>query len=120
MRQILFSQSLIKDVITFLQTGKLPANMPRMTRFRFRNRFTDKDYSFKENTLYYKGKKVVPKESIDKELQELYSHPESARNGVDSFFSRTQDYAYGITRNRVKRFLGSQQVYQGNVSCFPN
>ncbi len=60
MRQISYSDLTIRDAINLLTTGKMPFDMPRMTRFRFRNRFLSGHYSVKDRKLLYDGRKVIP------------------------------------------------------------
>jgi hypothetical protein len=55
------SESVIKNAINFLQTGKLPVNILRMTKYRFRNRFNTKNYSISSRNLHIRVRKWYQK-----------------------------------------------------------
>lgn len=123
MRQITYRSKDIKKAIDFLQFGKLPEGLSRAQRFRFRNRYLS-GYSVEKRTkksklgrktrlrLLYKGKLVVPRSQITSILTKLYSHAESSRNGIHSFFDQVRQRVEGITRAQVYDFLNSQKNYQ--------
>jgi hypothetical protein len=103
---------MIRDAIILLTTGKLPEVMPRMTRFRFRNRFLSGHYAVKDGKLVYDNKLVVEDEKKNDILRELYSHPETSRNGIHSFFDQVRQRLEGITRKDIHEFLKGQRSYQ--------
>jgi hypothetical protein len=112
MRQIDYSDSLIKNAILLLTKGIVPLDMPRMVKFRFRNRFLSGHYSVKDGKLLYDLKPVIPSNQKNLILQKLYAHPESARNGIHSFFDSVRQRFEGITRNDIHSFLKGQTSYQ--------
>jgi hypothetical protein len=88
MKQIEYTKQTIKDAIVFLTTGQLPESMPRMSRFRFRNRFLSGHYGVIKNndgsqTLVFDNKPVLTKTEAMFQLKQLYSYTINSRHRMD-------------------------------------
>ncbi len=59
MKQIDYSDLLIKNVINFLTKKIIPSDLRRIQKFRFHNRFLSGHYSVRHNKLLYDLKPVV-------------------------------------------------------------
>jgi transposase InsO family protein len=120
MKQLHYTSEIIENAINLLMSGKLPPEMGRTAKYRFRNRFLSKRYSVStieegkvaKVHLLYDGKLVVTQNQIPEVLRLLYSHAKTSRNGIHSFFDSVRQRFEGITRADVEKFLKSQRTYQ--------
>ena len=66
-----------------------------------------------QGKLYVGELEVVPREDVDRVLQELYDDPRTGANpGRDRLYARVKERYVGISRRRVQDFLRQQETYQ--------
>jgi len=116
-----FTPELIEQIITFIQTNKLPPNLDKDAIARFHGYYKQNDFwKVKDGKLWFKGKEVVANDKVQSVLQSLYNDPATTANGRDKFYWTVAQRYAGITRKMVVRVHLHYLHYLHHFGSFPS